>query len=318
MKKPLIIIAGPTACGKTASSIYLAKKINGEIISADSMQVYKYMNIGTAKITKDEMENVKHYLIDEFYPDYDFSIATFKQKATEYINDIHSRGKVPILVGGTGFYINSIIYDNDFTQTEKDDTYRKELEQIANQKGNLYLHNMLQKVDEKSAQDIHPNNVKKVIRALEFYKLTGQKISQHNQEEKQREQAYNTTFFVLNMDRDKLYERINLRVDKMIKDGLIEEVENLLNKGYNKNNVSMQGIGYKEIIAYLDGECSLDYAIDTIKKNTRHFAKRQLTWFKHQAKGALWVDVANFDTQENLVKYMESIFLEGEQNGHSL
>lgn len=318
MKKPLIIIAGPTACGKTASSIYLAKKINGEIISADSMQVYKYMDIGTAKITKNEMENVKHYLIDEFYPDYDFSIAIFKEMATEYINNIHSRGKVPILVGGTGFYINSIIYDNNFTQTEKDDIYRKELQQTAIQKGNLYLHNMLQKVDEKSAQDIHPNNVKKIIRALEFYKLTGKKISQHNQEEKQRKQAYNTTFFVLNMDRDKLYERINLRVDKMVKDGLVQEVENLLNKGYNKNNVSMQGIGYKEIVAYLQGEYSLDYAIETIKKNTRHFAKRQLTWFKHQAKDALWIDVNNFDTQENLVKYMTNIFLEGEQNGYSL
>ena len=187
MKKPLIIIAGPTACGKTASSVLLAKKINGEIISADSMQVYKYMDIGTAKIKEEEKQGIKHYLIDDFYPDEDFSIAIFKEKATQYIEEIYKKGKVPILVGGTGFYINSVIYNNDFTETKKDDTYRKELEQLAINKGNDFLHNMLKQIDEKSAEAIHKNNVKKVIRALEYYKLTGEKISTHNEKEKQRE-----------------------------------------------------------------------------------------------------------------------------------
>ena len=186
MKKPLIIIAGPTACGKTESSVLLAKKINGEIISTDSMQVYKYMNIGTAKITEEEKQSIKHYLIDEFYPDEDFSIAIFKEKATQYIKEIQNKGKVPILVGGTGFYINSVIYNNDFTETEKDETYRKELEQLAVNKGNDFLHNMLKEVDEQSAEAIHKNNVKKVIRALEYYKLTGEKISTHNEREKQK------------------------------------------------------------------------------------------------------------------------------------
>ncbi len=309
MKKPLIVIAGPTACGKTASSVLLAKKIDGEIISADSMQVYKYMDIGTAKIKEEETKGIKHYLINEFYPDEDFSIAVFKERATKYINEIHSKGKVPILVGGTGFYINSVIYNNDFTKTDKDDTYRKELENIAIHKGNDFLHNMLKTVDLKSSEDIHKNNVKKVIRALEYYKLTGEKISTHNEREKQREKEYNTTFFVLNMNRKKLYDRINLRVDIMIKDGLVDEVKDLLNKGYKKGLVSMQGIGYKEIVKYLEGEYSLDYAIEIIKRDTRHFAKRQLTWFKHQAEEAIWIDTNMFDNEDILSTYMQNIFM---------
>ena len=309
MKKPLIIIAGPTACGKTESSVLLAKKINGEIISADSMQVYKYMNIGTAKITEEEKQSIKHYLIDEFYPDEDFSIAIFKEKATQYIKEIENKGKVPILVGGTGFYINSVIYNNDFTETEKDETYRKELEQLAVNKGNDFLHNMLKEVDEQSAEAIHKNNVKKVIRALEYYKLTGEKISTHNEREKQKEKAYDTTFFVLNMDREKLYNRINLRVDIMLKNGLVDEVKNLLEKGYKKELVSMQGLGYKEMIKYLEGEYSLDYAIKIIKRDTRHFAKRQLTWFKHQSEDAIWIDTNKFDNANNLSNYMKDIFI---------
>lgn len=309
MKKPLIVIAGPTACGKTASSVLLAKKIDGEIISADSMQVYKYMDIGTAKIKQEETKGIKHYLIDEFYPDEDFSIAVFKEKATQYINEIYNKGKIPILVGGTGFYINSVIYNNDFTETKRDDTYRKELEQLAINKGNDFLHNMLKTVDLKSSEDIHKNNVKKVIRALEYYKLTGEKISTHNEREKQREKEYNTTFFVLNMDRKKLYDRINLRVDIMIKDGLVDEVKDLLNKGYKKELVSMQGIGYKEIVKYLEGEYSLDYAIEIIKRDTRHFAKRQLTWFKHQAEEAIWIDTNMFDNEDILSTYMQNIFM---------
>lgn len=310
MKKPLIVIAGPTACGKTASSVLLAKKIDGEIISADSMQVYKYMDIGTAKIKQEETKGIKHYLIDEFYPDEDFSIAVFKEKATQYINEIYNKGKIPILVGGTGFYINSVIYNNDFTETKRDDTYRKELEQLAINKGNDFLHNMLKTVDLKSAEDIHKNNVKKVIRALEYYKLTGEKISTHNEREKQREKEYNTTFFVLNMDRKKLYDRINLRVDIMIKDGLVDEVKDLLNKGYKKELVSMQGLGYKEIVKYLEGEYSLDYAIEIIKRDTRHFAKRQLTWFKHQVEDAIWIDTNMFDNEDILSTYMQNIFMD--------
>ena len=309
MKKPLIIIAGPTACGKTESSVLLAKKINGEIISTDSMQVYKYMNIGTTKITEEEKQSIKHYLIDEFYPDEDFSIAIFKEKATQYIKEIQNKGKVPILVGGTGFYINSVIYNNDFTETEKDETYRKELEQLAVNKGNDFLHNMLKEVDEQSAEAIHKNNVKKVIRALEYYKLTGEKISTHNEREKQKEKAYDTTFFVLNMDREKLYNRINLRVDIMLKNGLVDEVKNLLEKGYKKELVSMQGLGYKEIVKYLEGEYSLDYAIEIIKRDTRHFAKRQLTWFKHQSEDAIWIDTNKFDNANNLANYMKDIFI---------
>ncbi|WP_250278384.1 tRNA (adenosine(37)-N6)-dimethylallyltransferase MiaA [[Clostridium] colinum] len=309
MKKSLIVIAGPTACGKTESSVLLAKKINGEIISADSMQVYKYMDIGTAKINSDETQGIKHYLINEFYPDEDFSIAIFKEKATKYIQEIQSKGKIPILVGGTGFYINSVIYNNNFTETKKDDKYRKELEEIAINNGNDFLHNMLKNIDEKSANAIHKNNVKKVIRALEYYKLTGEKISTHNENEKAREQVYDTTFFVLNMDREKLYNRINLRVDMMIQNGLVEEVKSLLNKGYSKNLVSMQGLGYKEIIKYLEGEYSLDYAIEIIKRDTRHFAKRQITWFKHQTENAIWIDTNNFDNAQDLSNYMKDIFI---------
>lgn len=309
MKKPLIVIAGPTACGKTASSVLLAKKIKGEIISADSMQVYKYMDIGTAKIKEEEKEGIKHYLIDEFYPNEDFSIAIFKEKATKYINEIHKKGKIPILVGGTGFYINSVIYNNDFTKTIKDDNYRKELENIGLNKGNMYLHNMLAKIDFQASIDIHPNNIKKVIRALEYYKLTGEQISVHNKREKQKEQAYDTKFFVLNMDRKKLYDRINLRVDIMIKDNLVEEVKSLLQKGYKKDLVSMQGLGYKEIIAYLEGEYNLDYAIELIKRDTRHFAKRQITWFKHQTENAVWIDVDKFKDANDLSNYMNSLFI---------
>ena len=310
MKKPLIVIAGPTACGKTESSVLLAKKINGEIISADSMQVYKYMDIGTAKIKEDETMGIKHYLIDEFYPDEDFSIAVFKEKATQYIKEIQAKGKTPILVGGTGFYINSVIYNTDFSKTIKDDIYRKKLEKIAIDKGNDFLHNMLKKVDEKSALSIHKNNTKKIIRALEYYKLTGDTISNHNEKEKQKEKAYDTTFFVLNMDRDKLYERINLRVDIMINNGLVSEIKSLLEKGYNKNMVSMQGIGYKEIINYLEGQYSLDYAIEIIKRDTRHFAKRQLTWFKHQTEDAIWIDTKSFENSDILSNYMKDLFLQ--------
>ncbi len=303
MKRELIVIVGATATGKTDASIELAKKINGEIISADSMLVYKDMNIGTAKPTKDEMSVVKHYMIDEFNPDDKFSIALFKSKVDEYINLITSKGKIPILVGGTGFYVNSILYNTEFTEEDDDKEYRLYLENLLEIKGKDYLYNMLKEVDEKSANKIHINNTKKVIRALEFYEKTKIPISQHNELEKKKQPYYNSKVFIFNRDREIIYERINKRVDTMIKNGLVEEVTELLNKGYTKNLTSMQGIGYKEIIQYLEGECSLNFAIDEIKKNTRRFAKRQITWFKHQING-VWIDLEKFNDMESLINYL--------------
>ena len=307
MKKPIIIIAGPTACGKTGVSIELAKRIDGEIISADSMQVYKYMDIGTAKVTKEETQGIKHYLVDELYPDEEFNIKVFQEKALKYIDEIHSRGKIPILVGGTGFYINSVIYKNDFDETTADSDFRKKLEQTAREKGNEFVHNMLKEVDHASYENIHPNNLKRVIRALEFYNQTGKPISLHNEEEKKREEFFNAALIILNMDRKTLYGRIDERVDIMVKDGLVEEVKKLLDMGYNENMVSMKGIGYKELIPYFKGECSLEYAISEIKKNTRHFAKRQVTWFKYQTDG-LWIAMdgkTRESAAEEIISYLK-------------
>lgn len=280
--KPLIILTGPTAVGKTENSIRLAKAINGEIISADSIQIYKYMDIGAAKVTRDEMQGVPHYLVDELDPSEEFNITVFKEKAKAYIEDIYKRGKIPIIAGGTGFYIQSVLYDIQFAETETDKSYRRELENLAMEKGAMYVHNMLKEVDPKAADEIHFNNVKRVIRALEYFKETGTCISAHNEEQKLNKSPYNFVYFVLNDDREKIYERINKRVDMMIDKGLVEEVKFLLEKGYNKNMVSMQGIGYKEIIEYLEGICTLEDAIYNIKINTRHFAKRQLTWFRRE------------------------------------
>lgn len=304
MKQPLIIIGGATACGKTETAIRLAKKINGEIISADSMQVYKYMNIGTAKPTTQEMKGIKHYLIDEMYPNEDFSIAVFQKMAKERINEIYKKGKIPILSGGTGFYINSIVYNNDFTETFIDEDFRKKLQEEAVTKGNIYLHDMLKEIDFESSKAIHFNNVKRVIRAIEYYNQTGQKISEHNKIEKTKEEIYNTTFIILNRDREIIYERINKRVDIMINSGLVDEVSNLLKMGYSKNLVSMQGLGYKEIVCYLEGEISLDYAIEIIKRDTRRFAKRQITWFKHQCKGN-WIEMdKENDVLESICRFI--------------
>lgn len=280
--KPLIIITGPTAVGKTEISIRLAKAISAEIISADSIQVYKHMDVGSAKVTKDEMQGVPHYLIDELNPDEEFNITVFKEKADACIDDIYSRGRIPIIAGGTGFYIQSVLYDIKFTETKNDYEYRHQLEEIAREKGTEFIHEMLKSVDEKSANDIHHNNLKRVIRALEYYKETGKPISEHNKEQSKNTSPYNFVYFILNDEREKMYERINKRVDVMIENGLIDEVKSLLNKGYGKQMVSMQGIGYKEIVEYLEGECTLDEAIYNIKINTRHFAKRQLTWFRRE------------------------------------
>ena len=300
MKKPLIILTGPTAVGKTKASIGLAKALNGEIISADSMQVYKYMDIGSAKIRPEEMDGIKHYLIDELEPDEEFHVVRFQQMAKAAMEEIYAKGKVPIVVGGTGFYIQALLYDIDFTENEEDTAYRMELEQIAKENGPEKLHEMLREVDPESADAIHANNVKRVIRALEFYKLTGQKISEHNEKERAKESPYEFCYFVLNDDRKLLYDRIDLRIDKMMEEGLLEEVSSLKNKGYTKDMVSMQGLGYKEILDCLNGECSLAEAIYILKRDTRHFAKRQLTWFRRE-RDVIWVDKNNYDHDEEKI-----------------
>lgn len=299
-KKPLIILTGPTAVGKTKASIDLAKAISGEIISADSMQVYRHMDIGSAKITKEEMQGVKHYLIDVLEPDEEFHVVKFQQLAKEAMEEIYKKGKIPILVGGTGFYIQALLYDIDFTENNEDVTYRKELEKIANIKGAEYLHKMLENVDEKSAQMIHKNNVKRVIRALEFFKQTGQKISEHNERERAKESPYQFCYFVLNDKREHLYERIELRIDHMLKEGLIDEVKTLKQNGYTRDMTSMQGLGYKEILDYLNGIHSLEEAIYILKRDTRHFAKRQLTWFKRE-KDIIWVNKDQFNYNEEKI-----------------
>jgi len=273
MKKPLVIIAGPTACGKTDISIMLAKKINGEIISADSMQVYKFMDIGTAKVTHEEMNGVKHYLIDELMPDEEFNAMIFQQKAKTYIEEIYAKGKIPIIVGGTGFYINALVYDNNFMSTNNDISVRNALMCEAEENGEEFVYQKLKAIDPEYAEIVHHNNVKRVIRAIEYYEQTGQKMSQHNSEAKQRKSPYDVSFVILNMEREKLYERINLRVDLMIKAGILNEVKGLLKKGYSADLISMQGLGYKEFVPYFNGETTLDSAIEELKLRTRHFAK---------------------------------------------
>ncbi|NLK96983.1 MAG: tRNA (adenosine(37)-N6)-dimethylallyltransferase MiaA [Epulopiscium sp.] len=311
MKKPLIVIAGPTASGKTKVSIELAKKIHGEIISGDSMQVYKYMDIGTAKPTKEEMDGVPHYMIDEIDPKEDFSVAIFQQKAKEYMKQIYAKNKLPILVGGTGFYIQSVVYDINFMETNTDNAYRNQLQELARKEGNEYVHQMLKEVDPVSADAIHPNNIKRVIRALEYYHQTNEPISQHNEREKAKESPYNTAFFCLTMNRDTLYQRIDQRVDLMIQAGLVDEVKGLLDQGYSSELVSMQGLGYKELVQYLEGRISLEEAIYILKRDTRHFAKRQLTWFRRQ-EDPYWIDVEamNFDVEKivrNMINHIEEI-----------
>ena len=300
MKKPLIVLTGPTAAGKTHLSIALAKAVNGEIISADSMQVYKYMDIGSAKIRPEEMQGVKHNLVDELLPEEEFHIVKFQQMAKAAMEEIYAKGKVPILVGGTGFYIQAVTKDIDFTQADQEDGYRRELEQLAAEKGNDYLHTMLQEVDPVSAKEIHANNVKRVIRALEFYHQNQSPISAHNQEQKGHETPYNLAYFVLNVPRELLYKRIDDRIDEMLEEGLLEEVEQLKKRGCHRGMVSMQGLGYKEILAYLEGEYPLEEAVRVLKRDTRHFAKRQLTWFRRE-KETIWMNKDEFDYNEDLI-----------------
>jgi tRNA dimethylallyltransferase len=302
-KKPLIILTGPTAVGKTEISLLFAKAIGGEIISADSIQVYKYMDIGSAKITKEEMQGIPHFLIDELYPDEEFNVVIFQKKAKEYIEQIYQRRHIPVIVGGTGFYIQAVLYGIDFEETAADKSYREELEMFAKENGVEALHNKLKEVDEKAAEEIHANNKKRVIRALEYYKQTGCKISEHNEEQRKKCSPYQFVYFVLNQDRDILYKRINERVDKMMEKGLLNEVEGLLEMGYQRELVSMQGIGYKEVVSYLEGEISLEEAVDRIKKETRHFAKRQITWFKRESE-VTWIEMEKYFKKEDMLKVL--------------
>ncbi len=312
MKKPLVVLTGPTAVGKTKLSISLAKALNGEIISADSMQVYKYMDIGSAKITEKEMDGVPHHLIDVLSPFEEFHIVRFQELAKKAMEDIYNRGKTPVFVGGTGFYIQAITKDIDFTEGEEDKQYREELSRLAAEKGNEFLHEMLREVDKKSAEEIHANNVKRVIRALEFYKENGFPISQHNEEQKQNETPYNLAYFVLNAPRDLLYERIDRRVDEMMENGLVKEVQKLKDMGCRREMTSMQGLGYKEILSFLDGEIPLDEAVRILKRDTRHFAKRQLTWFRRESD-VIWVDKDKFSfDEEKILEYMLSVCKERE------
>lgn len=298
--KPLVILAGPTAVGKTELSIRLAKRINGAIISADSMQVYKYMDIGSAKIMPDEMEGVKHYLIDELDPSDEFNIVRFQQMAKDALKEIYANGQIPIVAGGTGFYIQALLYDIDFTHQDSDEAFRKEMSDYAAEYGAEALHEKLKEIDPVSYKTIHANNTKRVIRALEYYRMTGQPISAHNEQEHQKVSPYNFAYFVLTDDRKHLYDRIDYRVDLMMKKGLVDEVKNLYDMGYHKDMVSMQGLGYKELLSYLDGECSLEEAVYIIKRETRHFAKRQLTWFRRE-RDVIWLDKSAYQYNDQRI-----------------
>ena len=289
-QKPMIILTGPTAVGKSALSVELAKKINGAVISADSMQVYRHMDIGSAKITPEEMQGVTHYMIDELEPDEEFHVVRFVTMAKEYLKEIYADGKIPIIAGGTGFYIQALLYDIDFEDTCEDTAYRTQLEDKTKELGNEWLLEQVRSVDPASAEAIHANNTKRLIRALEYFKLTGRPISEHNEKQRQKESPYNFCYFVLNRDRAELYRRIDLRVDQMMEQGLLKEVEALKAMGYDRSYVSMQGLGYKELLSYLDGECTLDDAVSQIKQSTRHFAKRQLTWFRRE-RDVTWLDI---------------------------
>lgn len=299
-KKPLIILTGPTAVGKTKASIGLAKAIGGEIISADSMQVYKKMDIGSAKIRDDEMEGVNHYLIDVLDPAEEFNVVLFQKMAKQAMEEIYANGHIPIVVGGTGFYIQALLYNIDFTQENEDNHIRTELETIAKEQGADYLHQMLREIDARSAETIHANNVKRVVRAIEYYRQTGKPISEHNEKERQKESPYTFAYFVLMDERQKLYDRIEKRIDVMVEEGLLDEVKALYEEGYTRDMVSMQGLGYKEILDYLDGKMTLEEAIYVLKRDTRHFAKRQITWFKRE-KDVCWIDKSAFQYDEDRI-----------------
>ena len=298
-KKPLIILTGPTAVGKTAASIGLAKAIGGEIISADSMQVYRHMDIGSAKILPEEMKGVKHYLIDVLNPEEEFHVAVFQKMAKDAMVEIYKRGRIPIVVGGTGFYIQALLYDIDFEKGEENTAYRKKLETYAKEHGAQALHDRLREADPKSADAIHANNVKRVIRALEYYHETGTKISEHNEAEREKDSPYRFAYFVR-------------RVDLMVEQGLVDEVTALKIRGCTREMVSMQGLGYKEILDYLDGKNSLEEAVTILKRDTRHFAKRQLTWFRRE-RDVNWIQKEEFGyDEEKILQAMLAILKEKE------
>ncbi len=306
MRKPLIVLTGPTASGKTSLAVALANKIGGEIISGDSMQVYKHMDIGTAKVTEAEKDGVPHYMIDEFEPDQECSVALFQKKVKAYMDDIYSRGKIPMIVGGTGFYIRAITHNIEFQEIDTDMEIRNRLMAEAKEHGEEYLHNKLQEVDPVSAQNVHANNVQRVARALEYYEKTGEQISKHNEEEKTRETPYNLVFFGLNMERELLYSRIEQRVDQMLEEGLLAEAKSIYDKGYSKDLPSMRGIGYKEFYPYFEHTQSLESCVEILKQNTRHYAKRQLTWLRHQVK-PIWINVDEYHfNAEEILKVLAS------------
>ena len=307
-KKKLIVLTGPTAIGKTALSIKLAKKIGGEIISADSMQVYRGMDIGSAKITPKEMCGVRHHLIDILDPTEEFNITMFQTLAKQAMEEIYVGGNVPILAGGTGFYIQSVLYDIDFASNEEDNgSLRCELEEKAAVHGAAYMHDWLKKLDPESAEAIPAGNVRRVIRAIEYYELTGTRISDHNKEQRKKPSPYDFRYFVLTMDRERLYKRIEKRIDLMLEWGLVDEVRRLKEAGCQKGMTSMQGLGYKEILSYLDGECSLEDAVTLLKRDTRHFAKRQLTWFRRE-RDVIWIDKEAFgDDEDKLCDHIISL-----------
>ena len=313
-KDKLIILAGPTASGKTSVSIDLAKRIGGEIISADSMQVYRGMDVGTAKIKADEMQGVKHYLINVLDPTEDFNIVKFQDMVKYSIEEIKRNGHTPILVGGTGFYIQSVIYDIDFDTQDDNGDIRKALEEEYDKMGADFMYEKLKKIDSVSAENIHKNNKKRIIRAIEYFLINNALISAHNESQRKKDSPYDFRFFVLNPPRDILYDRINQRVDKMVEEGLVREVKDLKNSGLSIENISMQGIGYKEILEYLNGAATLEEAIDNIKQNTRHMAKRQVTWFKRE-KDVIYINPFEFENNEKIVDYMvEKIDMERKDN----
>ncbi|MCA1025753.1 tRNA (adenosine(37)-N6)-dimethylallyltransferase MiaA [Cytobacillus kochii] len=305
-KEKIIILIGPTAVGKTKTSIELAKKYNGEIISGDSMQVYKGMDIGTAKITKEETEGISHHLIDIKEPDESFSTAEFQTIVREKITEISSKGKLPIIVGGTGLYIQSVLFDYQFSNAPSDDDFRYRLEERAKVEGNVCIHKELQVVDPVSAGKIHPNNIRRVIRALEVYHCTGKTMTEW-QSKQELESVYNAAVIGLTMDRDLLYKRINQRIDMMMDNGLLEEVRGFCDKGL-QNCQSMQAIGYKEFYPYFDGLITLDEAVDQLKQNSRRYAKRQLTWFRNKLDVS-WIDMSEALDSKGFHKKINEIYV---------
>lgn len=293
MKRPLIVLTGPTAVGKTALSIDLAKSLDGEIISADSMQVYRHMDVGSAKVTVEEAAGVPHHLVDVLEPWEEFHVVRFQEMAKRAMEEIYGRKRIPIIVGGTGFYIQALVYDIDFRENDCVTEIRRELERLGEERGNEFLHQMLETVDPDSARAIHANNRRRVIRAIEYYRMTGQKISEHNREERRKASPYDVYYYVLTCNRSILYERIDRRVDQMLEQGLVAEVTALKEMGCRRGMSSMQGLGYKEILDYLDGVCSLEEAVSILKRDTRHFAKRQITWFKRE-RDVRWLAMEDF------------------------